>query len=386
MIDTNDVLSNEQVVDMSEKVHKLQTDQTQFTTMLMDLSKKTATREVIDWLEEEYRPRITALAASAASGDTTLTVTTGDGNTIIASGDVIRNMTTGEAYLVTSTSANSAAVTRSWGGTDAASSASGAKLMIIGNASAQGAASGTARYVKRTRGYNYVQEIRHPMSWSYVHQASELYGGREPEKELVREAINHKRTVESTLFWGARDYSTSTSPGPTGGCGGAFEFISTNVTNASGALTPAEFDTFLQDPLSYAEDPVLFVAPTVASVLSQMYRDKWNPTTGGVVKNGVKVDSFLDSTYGRSLAVVTKKEWIDLSSTGTNYGTYAFLIDLAAVRLRPLRGYNVGSLRRDIGEPSATATVHEWYSPISLEFASEKRHGILKGVTSYSAS
>jgi hypothetical protein len=81
-----------------------------------------------------------------------------------------------------------------------------------------------------------------------------------------------------------------------------------------------------------------------------------------------------------------KKEWVDLNRTSTNYGTWAFLIDMDCVRLRPLRGYTIGTVRRDIGEPSATATVSEFYSPYSLEFAQEKRHGILKGVTSYAAS
>jgi len=386
MIATNDVLSNEQVVDMSEQVYKLQPDATQFTTMLMELSKKQATQYVIDWLEEEYRPRTTSMTASATSAATAFGVTAGHGNTVVAVGDVVRVMETGEALLVTTAAASAFTATRSWGGTAAASATSAAKLMIVGNAAAQGASSGTARYVVRARGYNYIQEIRHPIFFSTVHMASELYGGRDPGKELVREAINHKRNVESTLFWGARDYSTSTSPGPTGGCGGAFEFISTNVTNTSGATTPAEVDTFLRTPLSYAEDPVLFCSPLVASILSQMYRGIWQPNQGGLQKYGVKVTAFLDSTYGTNVPVITKKEWIDLNATGTNYGTYAFLIDMAAVRLRPLRGFNVGSLRRNIQEPSATAEVHEYYSPLSLEFAHESRHGILKGATSYAAS
>lgn len=386
MVDTEDVLSNERVVDMSEKVHKLQPDSTQFTTMLMDLSKKQATREVIDWLEEQYRQRTTALTASATSATAAFSVTGGEGNTVVAVNDVVRIMETGEAVLVTAVAASAFSATRSWGGTAAASATSAAKLMVIGNAFAQGASSGTARYVQRVRGYNYVQDIRHSIFFSDFEEAIELYGGREPGKELVREAINHKRAVESALFWGARDQDTSASPGPRGGMGGAVEFISTNITDAGGSTTPAEMDTFLQTPLSYAEDPVLFVAPTVATVLSQMYRGIWQPNTGGVQKYGVKVNSFLDSTYGHSIPVIVKKEWVDLSAAADNYGTWAFLIDLAAVRLRPLRGHSVGELRRNLQEPSSTGKIYEYRSPISLEFAQESRHGILKDVRSYSAT
>ena len=57
-----------------------------------------------------------------------------------------------------------------------------------------------------------------------------------------------------------------------------------------------------------------------------------------------------------------------------------------AVRLRPFRGWPIGSLRRKIQEPSATAEADEFYSPLTLEFGQEKHHGILKNVTSYAAS
>lgn len=386
LIDTEDVLNNEKVVDMSEKVHKAQPDSTQFTTMLMEISSKKATRAVIDWLEEAYRQRTSGLAASATSAATAFTVTTGEGNTVFAPHDVFRIMETGEACLVTSVSANSVGVTRSWGATAAASATSAAKIMILGNAYPQGSSSGTTRYVQRVRGYNYIQEFREPIHFTWVQEAEELYGGREPEKELVRAAINHKRGVENALFWGARDYDASASPGPRGSMGGAFEFISTNVTDTGGALTPAEMDTFLAGVLPNAVDPVLFVGPTPAAVFSQMYRGIWQPNTGGVQKYGVKVNSFLDSSFGHTIPIIVKKEWSDLSTAADNYGTHVFLIDLDAVRLRPLRGYTVGTARRNIGEPSATATVSEFYSPVTLEFAQEGRHALLKDVRTYSAS
>lgn len=100
--------------------------------------------------------RVSALAVSATSADTAFTVTTGDGNTIFRPGDVIRNTLTGEACLVSSVSANSVGVTRSWGGVAAASSVSAnAQLVVVGNAAAQGASSGTAQYVQRTIPFNW---------------------------------------------------------------------------------------------------------------------------------------------------------------------------------------------------------------------------------------
>jgi len=315
MVDTEDVLGGERVEDVSEIVHKLRPDYQQFKILLEKIGSKPAIREKITWLEEELQGRVSALAASATSAETALTVTTADGNTVFRPGDVVRNTLTGEGYLVTSTSANSVGVVRSWGGVAAASSASAnAQLVVIGNASAQGASSGTAQYVQRTIPYNYVQDQRNPLFFSDFQTAIKLYGGGEPEKELARKAAEHSRAVENTLFFGARDIDTSASPGPLGSCGGAVEFISTNITSTSaGVLTPANFETFLEPIAAVGTGRLaIFCAPRVGTVFSQMYRDKWQPATAGDgVTYGAKVDAFIHATYGGTIPVFVKKEWSD---------------------------------------------------------------------------
>lgn len=387
MYDTEDELSNRRVVDMSEKDYLLQPDDQQFRTILDTLGSKEATREIVEWLEKEYMPRLSALAASATSAATALTVTTGDGNTVFRVGHVVRDMNTGEGYLVTSVSANSIGVTRSWGGTAAASSTSVAKLLIVGNASAQGASSGTSQITQRVRQFNYVQDQRDPMFFSDFETAIELYNGREPMAERVIKRVEHDRAIENSLFWGARDFNASASPGPQGSSGGLLEYISTYITNASGALTPAEMDTFLEGPYGYgSKNKAFFCAPKVGTVLSQMLRDVWQPNTVGERKFGAKVDAFISGTYGWTIPVFVKREWADFDATGTNYGTYGFLVDLDNVRKRVLRDVGGTHLRRNIQEPSATSVIDEWRTCFSLELAFEKSHGILKGVTSYSAT
>ena len=383
---TEQELSNRRVVDMSEKDYLLQPDDQQFRTILDTLGSKEAVREIVEWLEKQYVPRTSTLAASAASGDLTVTVTTGEGNTVFRTGNVVRSMETGEGYLVTGTSANSLTITRSWGGTAAASATSGSKLLIVGNASAQGASSGTSQITQRARQYNYIQDQRTPMHFSDVETAIELYNGREPMAERVIKRVEHDRALENTFFWGARDFNASASPGPMGSAGGLLEYISTYVSNASGALTPAELDTFLEGPFGYgSKNKALFCAPRVGTVFSQMLRDVWQPNTVGDRKFGAKVDAFISGTYGWTIPVFVKREWADFDATGTNYGTYAFLVDLDNVRKRTLRGFDT-RLRQGIQEPSATSVVDEWQTLFSLELAFEQSHGILKGITSYSAT
>lgn len=386
LFDTEDELSNRRVVDMSERMYRLQPDEQQFRVMLSKIGSKEATREIIEWLEDEYVPRVSALSASATSAATDLGVTGGEGNTVFRPGHVVRNMETGEGYLVVSVSASAITVTRSWGGTAAASSTSAAKLLIVGNAAAQGASSGVSQIVQKVRAFNYVQDQRDPMHMTDFETAIELYGGREPGEELFKKSVEHGRALENSLFWGAKDFNASASPGPMGSAGGALEYISTYITNASGALTPAELDTFLEGPYGYgSKNKALFVAPRVGTVLSQMLRDVWQPASVGERKFGAKVDALISGTYGWSIPVFVKREWADLDNSGTNYGTYAFLIDMDYVRLRHLRGLNT-HIRRNIQEPSSTAEVHEYRTAFSLEFAWEKAHGILKGITSYSAT
>ncbi|HXJ62783.1 MAG TPA: DUF5309 family protein, partial [Actinomycetota bacterium] len=195
---------------------------------------------------------------------------------------------------------------------------------------------------------------------------------------------------ENSIFWGARDFNASASPGPMGSSGGALEYISTYVSNASGALSPAEFDTFLEGPYGYgSQNKALFCSPRVGTVLSQMLRDVWQPVTVEEKKFGAKVNAYISGTYGWTIPVFVKREWADFSigsaTDYTSYGTYAFLIDLDRVRLRNLRDFNT-HLRQGIQEPSSTAVVDEWQTLFSLEFATEKAHGILYGTTSYSAT
>lgn len=274
-------------------------------------------------------PRVSALAASATSAAASLVVTTGEGNTVFRVDDVVRNMETGEGYLVTTTCANSIVVTRSWGGTAAASATSVAKLVITGNAAAQGASSGASHIVQKVRAYNYVQDQRNPLHFTDFETAIELYGGREPGEELTKKAVEHGRAIENSLFWGARDFDSAATPGPRGSAGGALEYISTNITDAAGALTPAEFDTFLEAPYGFgSKNKAFFCAPRVGTTLSQMLRDVWQPTSVGERMFGAKVDAYISGTYGWKIPVFVKREWQDFSLTGTNYGTYGFLISL----------------------------------------------------------
>jgi hypothetical protein len=379
LVDTEDVLGDERVVDMSEDIKHLDPDRSQFTTMLNRMASKEATREKVNWLELELFPRISALAASAASADTSIVVTTGEGSYFRA-GDVVRNALTGDAFRVTSISTDTLTVVRGIGDVTAASSASGAQLVIISNAAAQGATLGTRKMVKKVLGYNYTQIFRSPFGFTNTNVAIERYGGQEPMVEAEQKLVEHKRGLEQSAFWGARDFITSGTT-PVGVTGGLVEYLSTNVDDAGGTLTEANLDSYLRDGLQHGPDStVIFCSPLVMQAISGFLRDNIQAPSGNDRLWGAKVDAYISGAYGTKIPVFVKREWNDFSSASDQYGGWAFGVNMKNVKVRPLRGRNTKLLRNRQAN-DADETTHEYLTELAFEVAQEKTHFIIKGVT-----
>ena len=75
-IGTEEVLTDERVIDMDEKIRVLFPDDTPFTTMINRISDRQAIREKVNWLEEEDFPRIVTGDAQT-SGATALNLSLG---------------------------------------------------------------------------------------------------------------------------------------------------------------------------------------------------------------------------------------------------------------------------------------------------------------------
>ena len=378
LVDDSDILSNERVIDMSDIIGQLETDFTQFTTALMKVRSKPAHSSKVEWLEDRLFPRLSALAASATSAATSIDVTSGEG-VYFNVGDVVRNQVTGEAYEVTGVTTDAVGVTRTIGSVAAASSASAAQLVIIGNASLQGADTPTAKVVERTAVYNYTQIFRHSYSFTRTLTQSNLYTGGEPNYERKKKGVEHKRALESSLFFGARDLDTGGSE-PQGFMGGLVEFISTNLHDPSGAMTSTELDTFLQTDLQYGgQNKVIFASPLFARIVSTYARDNWTRATPSNTIWGVKVDGLVSGAYGYELPVFVKREWGEFASTSSQYGSWAFVVDMDAVRIRPLQNTVLLRNRQGNGQDRVT---EEYLTETSFEIHNEQKFAIIKNATS----
>jgi hypothetical protein len=384
IVDTEAVLADEKVVDMEDKFRLLDLDNSQFSTMLNKLPSKVAKREKVNWLEDELFPNLTTLAASALSAASSLSVATGTG-TYFRAGDLVRIVSTGEMVEVTGVTSDAIGVSRSIGGVDAATAASGGDLLIVANAAAQGADYGTLKVTKRVLGYNYTQIVRHPFGFTGTDVEIETYGPGEPANELAKKAIEHKRALENLSFFGARDF-TSASPSSKGYAGGLSEFLSTNVWSSAGAVDLAYIDGKIQQVFQRgSQQKVIFAAPTPAAALSNLFANNWVRARPEDRVYGAKVNSFINGAYGESVPVVVKREWGQRQSASNGHGSWMFIVDMQYVKKRPMRNRNTAILRNRQGN-GEDKVIHEYLTELSFEFSQEKVHGLIKGITGASAS
>jgi hypothetical protein len=383
-VSTDEQLADEKVIDMNQKIQKLDLDQSQFTTMSTRTPSTVATREKVNWLEEEYFPRTITTSAAATAGATSLVLVAGDGKKVAAQ-DLLRNMRTGEGARVVSVATDTITIATGIGAIQPPAAVnSGDVYLVVGDAQPQGSDFPPARYLQRVLGYNYTQITRTTWSFTGTDTAIEKYGGREPGKEAVRKAVEHKRKWESIGFYGMRSYTAASgSNEPQGMAGGAIEFITSIKRDSNGPLTPTFFDTFVMDVFAHgSEDKVFFAAPVVVQCMSQWNRSgmgsQWQPTPENV--HGVKVDAFISGAYGYRIPVVVKREWSAFPIANKGYGGYGFLLDMNYIERRPLRDRDTKLLTEQ--QPKGKDTyAAEYMTEASYQFAVQQAHGIVFGVT-----
>jgi hypothetical protein len=339
-VSTADLLPESMVIEMDDEMRMLDADESQFSTFTMKSRSRETKREKINWRENQFFPRLATVATAYTNVATSVVLTAGQGNNVRV-GDVIRNMVGGDAFWVTAIVTDTLTVVRNVGVKAAQAGNIGDTLLIMSNASAQGADFGQTAVLVPTLGYNYTQIFRHGYTFANTTVEVEQYGGREPAKESALKGVEHKRAIEYSGFWGARDQKTDPATGePVGFAGGLVEFITTFKQDVAGSLTVDVLDTFLKGALQYSSrDVVMYCSPLAALQISKFNRGgmgtAWRPSRDNVA--GLKVDAFMSGVYGYEIPVVVKKDWNDFPTTLKQYGGWVFIVDHGSVTWRPLR-------------------------------------------------
>jgi hypothetical protein len=200
-------------VSMDSKVATLDRDNTQFTSMLMQLPVSTAKSFQEQWEEDQFLPKNTALSATAAAGDTALAITTNEGN-YAKVGDIGKFVQTGEAFRITTVGASAWTVVRAIGSVAAATAASGTTnggIIIIGGSNEQGGTLPTAIVTQKTSNYNYTQIFRNSYRFTATAEWVKWYSGNPLAYHRKKIGVEHKREIENALWFGARSYTSGTN-------------------------------------------------------------------------------------------------------------------------------------------------------------------------------
>jgi hypothetical protein len=379
VVDTEARLSSEKVVDMDPKIGLKETDNAQFMTILKNLPSTNATQTEVRWLEDQLFPNRSTLSASASSADAAVSVATGTG-VYFRVGDILFVESTSEKLEVTGVTSDALGVTRSIGGVAAASAQTGTGVLVVGNASAQGADTGTLKSTDRVLGYNYTQIFRKPFGFTGTDAEIALYGADDPEREAAKKRVEHKRELENAVWVGGRDFS-SASPSSKGYMGGILEYLSTNVFTGFGALSLTGFDVKIQQILQDGDmNKTIFASPLAARGLSHLFTSNWQQAQNDDVLFGAKVSAWLNGAYGERLPVIVKREWGAYGTTGYGLGGALFVIDLGNVKRRPMVNRDTKLLpnRQGNGEDKV---VFDYLTEMSFELKNETTHGAFFGIT-----
>jgi hypothetical protein len=382
-VSTTEVLQDSMRIDMRDEISMLDEDASQFSTFTMKSRKGTASREKVNWREKEYFPRMVTNNTVIGAGVTAVVLSAGHGLRV-RKGDVIRNMAMGDAVYVRSVSTDTLTVVRDIGDKAAQAWAIGDTLLITSNASPQGADFPETAILLATLGYNYTQIFRHGYTFSRTARSVEYYGRGEPADESAVKGVEHKRAIEYSGFWGARDLFTDPDTGePVGVAGGLAEFIVSNRSDVAGSLTVDYVDNFLKGALQFAgRDAVIYASPLAALQMSKFNRggqgSAWRPSRENVA--GVKVDAFMSGVYGYEIPIVVKKDWNDFPTTLKQYGGWLFIVDHSNIEFKTLQNGGDTSLLTARQHPGADRVSEEYLTEATWEVRNERHHSILYGI------
>lgn len=375
-------VSTRRKYDVADKLWLVDPDYAIMTFFARKLNKKKVTDPEYRWFDKAQPSKYGTVdyTTGYTAGITQIAVDTGQG-TRFRAGDIVHVLETGEQVRVSGVSTDTLTISRGFGTTSATTIADDSNLVILGNAHAEGAASREALTNQATKRSNYTQIFREPIEVTGTNAATEFYAGGSDLAQLRREHLQiHMKDIERTFFFGESKEDTSGSQ-PIRSTGGLESFLSTNLKDASGALSEAEFEDWIEMLFENGGDKKMgFLSPLIASAVNSWAKGKLQMFPKDKTY-GISVSSYL-SIHGQLDFVVEK-----LFAENTTWNGKAFGVDMSLIGYRFLGGNGVNRDTRLLKERQDTdedGIKEEYLTEAGFWLALENRHGMLYGVTSYS--
>lgn len=373
---SENILQARRVVDMARDIALLEPNEAPFVTFLK-MSKKNSRscyNPKFEWLEDELLAKWDKVSAQATAEATSLTVTSGD---IFRSGDILKVPSTGENMMVTAVSSNTLTVVRGYGSTTAAAITANADILNVGSAMPENSNSRTVKTTQETSNFNYTQIFRTPISLSGTEAASKLYGGKDRAYQRKKAAIEHKRDIGLSFYYGERKLDT-TGDTPRRTTGGLLSFLTAAsqtvaFDKSSNPLTYQNFDTTVaQKAFRYgSKEKLLIAGPMLASAINGWAIGDLRTKADPAATYGINVVNLITS-YG-TLRII-----YDPMLEGSIYGGYGIVLDAENVAYRYMEGRDT-KLNVDIQAPDTDGVVDEYITECGLEVKLPKTHMLVTG-------
>jgi len=367
---TGNILADRLQFDWSG-IYLRQPNQFPLVVLLAKLAMEQALQPKFNHFEEEDVTDTVTVDGAMNDSVTTMVL---DDNTSIVVGEVLHNPLTGENFYVSAVDSGGTdlTVTRGYGGTTAAAVADDQDIRNIGPTAEEGGELASAVSSKVEIKYNYTQIYKKTIDLSKTLEASQLYGGKEEARLIAAKEREWKRAVNYSFQFGSRSLGTLNGR-PIRQTGGLLEWITTNVTDNSGAsLTEAQFEAFLASVFQYGNTDrrVLIASPLLSRVITGFAKDKLQvfqgPETYGIrISRYESVEGTVDIVRDRLLK-------------GATYGAWGWMLDLNNIKMKSLRSVK---MRRNVQNPGDDAIKHEIIGEMGVKIIDERTHGIIKNFT-----
>jgi hypothetical protein len=340
------------------------------------LMKRETYNPRFDWWEDAVRDRADAInnVGGYLPGDTALVVDDAD---VFFAGAEVYVPSTGEIMIVDSVNVGTFTITVRRGiGTVAQALADDDILIVLGSVYPEGTLSRTSKTTLETNQYNYTQIFRTPFSVTRTLDKSKLWTENDYVYEMRKQGIEHLKDIERAFWFGSRSEQVNGVTGtPERTTGGIIGKITTNVESATGTLTEAEWEAFLEEAFqSGSTRKFAFCSPRALSVIAQFGTQKLqvnNP--GSKIIYGLSVYEYL-SPHG-IVHLVRTPLFTEVPSSVVS----VIVLDMENVKYRFLSDSDT-KLYEDIQENDRDGKKGEYLTECGIQVMLEQTHAILTDV------
>lgn len=364
--------------DVANMVLELEPNSYPLTVLLGKLSSEATVNPEYSWFEDKLQNRFDAINNGAGYNNSATSLVVDDG-TKFAQHDLWKVTRTGEIIRISSVSTNTLTAVRGIGG-GAQAINDNDELLLIGSAQPEGDTSRPARSGNPTKVTNYTQIVRRSIeSTETLRHSNTLVRPADWARQANHAGIEFAKDWEE-IFWHGKASEDLTGSQPRRTTAGVFNLISTNVLDAGGTLTEAEFFDFMSPCFRYGNQSTktLFASRTLVSALNSFPRGKLEVVQGDNDKTyGLNVMDY-QSPFGR-LNVITHNMF-----EGSKYGGVGAILDLSLAKQRPLaneEGSRDTHIRENIQAPDADTRKDEYLAEKGFQLGQDPAHGMIQNVT-----